>query len=171
MENVNIGTVENDGTGEKLRNAFNIINENFQELSKNYKELIASATYSESVLTINTPLTIGNTYFISFLSPGDNFSNVGYTGDQFFVATGEYPVSWTSTVVKEINMNVTVYTNTFNTVTFTPELYGELSEVFLKVKVNDSLNDLNTTYDSNLGFIDGAYYSKFGYIFNIKRYS
>lgn len=57
---------------------------------------------------------------------------LGYTGDQFFVATGEYPVSWTSTEVKEINMNVNVYTNTFNTVTFSPELYVELSESTFK---------------------------------------
>lgn len=171
MENVNIGTIENDGTGEKLRDAFIIVNENFQELSKNYKELVAAPTYSDSVIAVNTPLIVGNTYYIISLSSGDNFSNVGYTGDQFFVATGEYPISWASTEVKEVNMNVTVYTDTFNSVTFKPELYGQ-SGVILKVEVEDTLDNLNTTHDLTLGFIDGGvYYSQFGHIFNIKRYS
>ena len=39
MENINIGTVENDGTGDKLRNAFSIVNENFDEFEIKTQEI------------------------------------------------------------------------------------------------------------------------------------
>ena len=170
MENVNIGTVENDGTGEKLRNAFNIVNENFQELTPNYKKLVLYTQYTENEVLINTPLIIGATYRMVNLSEGDNFSNVGYTSGDFFVAIGQYPVSWVSSNVSLVNFKSSFLENTFDNITLSPFKEGE--DTYIKIETEEDLQYNDTFVDNRyIELLDGdAILNSIGQIVEIKKY-
>jgi hypothetical protein len=168
MENVNIGTAENSGDGEKLRIAFEIVNENFDKLAPNFKELVAVASYDfENVIT-NSPLEIGSIYYLSVLETGDNFSNIGYVGEPYFRATGQYPISWTNSSLQKVIDNSVIYKNTFENVELFPiEVEGG---TVVRVQTEEIFSDLNTFYDLTKGYIDFQYYNNIDIIFQIKKY-
>jgi hypothetical protein len=65
----------------------------------NYKSYVALVTQvgTYPIISSGTPLVIGVTYMVSYLAPGDDFSNVGYVATQVpFVATGTTPTTWTN---------------------------------------------------------------------------
>ena len=55
MQNINIGTLPNDGTGDTLREAFNKVNTNFQEL------VAIDSSFSGDIQTLNTIISDGST--------------------------------------------------------------------------------------------------------------
>lgn len=86
-------------------------------LTKKYKQLCCNITPSAyrvytALLTqqiispeiIPSPLTVGRTYLIEQLADGDDFSNVGYTGNYIpFIATGTTPLVWTTTQIIDMD--------------------------------------------------------------------
>lgn len=176
MEIVNTGTVANDGTGDKLRDAFIIVNQNFQELQPKYKTLTFNSLYEESVIEFNTPLIVGRTYLILTLNDGDNFDNVGYTGEKYFVATGEYPVIWSNgTIVRLVNHTVTKFQDDFTNTIIKPDYF--LGTRKITVSVDDNFGYDNTIvepYNSST-FYDGIIViddilNNHSVILNIKRW-
>lgn len=169
MENINIGSLPNDGTGDKLRDAFIKINQNFEELALNYKELTANIVYNESNVIIGTPLTIGFTYYINSLSVGDSFTNVGYTGSKYFIATGEYPTVWNTTDIKLVNLFPTIYKNTYTSAFIFPiEVEGNK---YYEVSTEEVMDSTNTIINSNIGILaDGKWQGEYNSIFQIKTY-
>lgn len=170
MENINIGTVENDGLGDKLRNAFSIVNENFQELTPNYKKLTLYTNYSENNVLINSPLIIGETYRMITLTEGDNFSNVGYVSGDFFVATGQYPISWTDSTIKLVDFNSTFFENTFSNVVLEPIKMGKAT--YIKISTEELLQYSNTFIDNRYIELENGYalLNSIGEIIEIKKY-
>ena len=172
MQEINIGNVPNDGTGSKLRTAMEICNQNFTELTPNYKQYVGRIFYSESDVIINEPLSVGRIYRIDTLSPGDNFTNVGYNGiSDYFTATGQYPVSWNSSVVKLVSFNNTIYTDTFNDFQLIPYSYDV--DVLFIVYSEVSFSELNTITNGNISYSfsnDKILISNTSSIFEIKRY-
>lgn len=171
MQEINIGSSPNDGTGDKLREFVGIVKDNFIELTPNYKEFVANVTYSESDVIINSPLIVGQIYYIESLSLGDNFSNVGFDVSNFyFTATGEYPISWTSSVLKLVNLNVNVYKNTFESI----EIFPIRSEaVNLNISSEIDFEPENTLLYGNdtYSILDGEITMEYSNsIFQIKRY-
>ena len=172
MQEINIGNVPNDGTGSKLRTAMEICNQNFTELTPNYKQYVGRIFYSESDVIINEPLSVGRIYRIDTLSPGDNFTNVGYNGiSDYFTATGQYPVSWNSSVVKLVSFNNTIYTDTFNDFQLIPYSYDV--DVLFIVFSEVSFSELDTITNGNISYSfdnDKILISNTSSIFEIKRY-
>lgn len=172
MQEINIGNIPNDGTGDKLRDFATIVRDNFIELTPNYKEYVGTLNYSESDVTINEPLGIGRIYRIVTLSPGDNFSNVGYdgTGD-YFTATGEYPISWNSSIIKVVSFEKSVKYNTFTNIDILP--YRFEGDVVYTIISELSFSDQDTLLDGNVSFTYNGgriLLSNTSSIFQIKRY-
>ena len=63
-----------------------------------YKSIVLNAMTTYEEWDNNSySLEIGSTYVISYLEPGDDFSNVGYVSEEVpFVATGTTPTTWTN---------------------------------------------------------------------------
>lgn len=63
-------------------------------------------------------LIVGKTYAIGTILGDDDFSNVGYTGDSTFVATGTTPTTWTNATrlvnVTDSAPQATILENTLN---------------------------------------------------------
>lgn len=172
MQEINIGNIPNDGTGDKLRDFVTIVRDNFIELTPNYKEYVGTLNYSESDVTINEPLGIGRIYRIVTLSPGDNFSNVGYdgTGD-YFTATGEYPISWNSSIIKVVSFESNIITDTFDDLNILPFSYD--SDVVFILFSELSYSEGNTIISGNISYSFENYkiiISNTSSIFQIKRY-
>jgi len=174
MENINIGITDNDGRGEKLRVAFEIVNENFQELVPQFQELIFYHTFSIETLEIGTPLIIGDWYFVKNVEIDDDFSNVGYIQGQYFKATRPYPTRWNISEVKKITLNIVEKRNTFEGIIFEPYITENSWNNEPSIKISDSVGfQSNNTY-VDLGEINND--SVFvnldftGAIYNIKRY-
>jgi len=93
MQNINTSQ-PNDGLGDKLRDAFNKVNSNFEEVRDKYTYASLLLRYNEEILTSGS-LVIGKTYVIPTLINGDNFTNVGYTSEGTpFTASGQFPLIW-----------------------------------------------------------------------------
>ena len=172
MQEINIGNVPNDGTGSKLRTAMEICNQNFTELTPNYKQYVGRIFYSESDVIVNEPLSIGRIYRIAKLSHGDNFTNVGYDGiSDYFTATGQYPVSWNGSVLKLVSFENTINTDTFNDFQLLPYSYD--SNVTFIIFSEISFSELNTIINGNISYSfdnDKILISNTPSIFQIKRY-
>ena len=172
MQEINIGNVPNDGTGSKLRTAMEICNQNFTELTPNYKQYVGRIFYSESDVIINEPLSVGRIYRIDTLSPGDNFTNVGYDGiSDYFNATGQYPISWNSSVLKLVSFENTISTDTFDDFQLIPYSYDV--DVLFIVFSEVSFSELNTITNGNMSYSfnnDKILISNTSSIFEIKRY-
>ena len=174
MQEINIGNVPNDGTGSPLRTAMEICKQNFIELTPNYKQYVGRIFYSESDVIVNEPLSVGRIYRIDTLSPGDNFTNVGYNGiSDYFTATGQYPVSWNSSVVKLVSFENTIYTDTFNDLQLVPYQYYSDDDVFFIIFSEISFSEINTIISGNVSYSfenDKILISITSSIFQIKRY-
>lgn len=172
MQEINIGNVPNDGTGSKLRKAMEICNQNFTELTPNYKQYVGRIFYSESDIIVNDPLSVGRIYRIDTLSPGDNFTNVGYDGiSDYFTATGQYPISWNSSVLKLVSFENTISTDTFDDFQLIPYSYDV--DVLFIVLSEVSFSELNTITNGNITYSfdnDKILISNTSSIFEIKRY-
>lgn len=172
MEEINIGNVPNDGTGSPLRTAMKICNENFKELTPNYKQYVGRIFYSESDVIVNEPLSVGRIYRIDTLSPGDNFTNVGYDGiSDYFTATGQYPISWNSSVLKLVSFENTISTDTFDDFQLIPYSYDV--DVLFIVFSEVSFSELNTITNGNISYSfdnDKILIPNTSSIFEIKRY-
>ena len=172
MQEINIGNVPNDGTGSKLRTAMEICNQNFTELTPNYKQYVGRIEYSESDVIINEPLSVGRIYRIVTLSPGDNFTNVGYDGiSDYFSATGQYPISWNSSVLKLVSFENTISVDTFDDFRLIPYSYDV--DVLFIVFSEVSFSELNTITNGNISYSfnsDKILISNTSSIFEIKRY-
>jgi hypothetical protein len=62
LQSINIGTVPNDGTGERLKDAFNKVNLNFNELYASWLNLVSGYTNIEDLTPIATGEVIKYTY-------------------------------------------------------------------------------------------------------------
>lgn len=172
MQEINIGNVPNDGTGSSLRTAIEICKQNFIELTPNYKQYVGRIFYSESDVIVNEPLSVGRIYRIDTLSPGDNFTNVGYDGiSDYFTATGQYPISWNSSVLKLVSFKNTISTDTFDDFQLIPYSYDV--DVLFIVYSEVSFSELNTITNGNISYSfdnDKILIYNTSSIFEIKRY-
>lgn len=62
LQSINIGTVPNDGTGERLKDAFNKVNLNFNELYASWFSLVSGYLTIEDLTPIATGEVIKYTY-------------------------------------------------------------------------------------------------------------
>lgn len=58
------------------------------------------------------PLIIGQKYYTSGISPGDDLTNVGWVADKVaFIATGTTPTIWTDSNINKIQESITLFYN------------------------------------------------------------
>lgn len=102
QQNINVGTVPNDGTGDKVRIAFQKVNANFTELYANTKYKIVSSNYT--VLEIdNIIYTETSAITITLLTA------VGISGKQFTITNGSSDVITLNTTSSQtISGNLTI---------------------------------------------------------------
>lgn len=123
MEIINVSTPDS-GLGEKLRDAFIKVNENFEEVRENFYELKLKFKATEVNQTSGS-LVIGKEYIIDNLNISDNFSNIGYEEEGVpFIATGTTPLIWVAgTVVRSADLETLEFKNTYTgTTTYSIDL-------------------------------------------------
>lgn len=94
---------------------------------KTYTALVTQTGNFQSLNKLNG-FTIGEKYFIFYLAPGDDFSNVGFLQlNSLFIATGTTATTWTSSgviIYDEDVLPVLVVLDNSLGITLTPEFNG-----------------------------------------------
>lgn len=117
-QTVNIGTVANDGTGDQLRNAFDKLNDNFNEVYGN--NFVTEAMLNDNIVT-NAELGVEYTSAVALTSAAAITVDTSL-GDVFTMTTGHsHTFNFTNVVVGDVKtLEITgsggSYTSAFGTV-------------------------------------------------------
>ena len=117
-QTVNIGTVANDGTGDQLRNAFDKLNDNFNEVYGN--NFVTEAMLNDNIVT-NAELGVEYTSAVALTSAAAITVDTSL-GDVFTMTTGHsHTFNFTNVVIGDVKtLEITgsggSYTSAFGTV-------------------------------------------------------
>lgn len=76
------------------------------------KVAVGKVTCKMDGVNTGTPLVVGDKYVTTGVTPGDDFTNVGWVSDGVsFIATGTTPTHWTNTNLNKVTESLNLFYN------------------------------------------------------------